>query len=273
MFLTLLANQSVTAVMSGAPATTQPTYTLHSVKLNQRASATTTVASLTGTTPVTLLSAPNQIQSLYICNVDTAAVTITLKEASAALTITSQTLAVGDTLVIDADGMHVVDSNGNIKQTGSSAVRTGYTTQVGTRAKVGGTAGWVVAAATDLPYVATMAASQTAGTLVIPIDGLHIGDTITGFKIHAQIESAGNAVTLDAALRAVTNAAAEPTDAAIGSITQVSVTADTASAASKTGLTEVVTSGKSYYLLITGTTLGSTDIILQHCEITVTTAA
>lgn len=149
-------------------------------------------------------------------------------------------------------------------------VPTSETYQIGTRAKVGGTAGWVVGAANDLPYVATMAASQAAGTLVIPIDGLVIGDTITGFKIVAQIESAGNAVTIDAALRAVTNVAAEPTDAAIGSgITQVSVTADTASAASKTGLTEVVTSGKTYYLLITATTLASTDIILQACEITV----
>lgn len=144
----------------------------------------------------------------------------------------------------------------------------GETRQIGTRAKVGATSGWTVGAANDLPYVATMAASQAAGTLVIPIDGLRIGDTITGFKIIAQIESAGNAVTLDAALRAVTNVAAEPTDALIGAITQVSVVADTAVAEAKTGLSEVVTSGKTYYLLITGTTLGSTDVILQSCEIT-----
>lgn len=144
----------------------------------------------------------------------------------------------------------------------------GETRQIGTRAKVGGTAGWVVGAANDLPYVATLPASQTGSTLVIPIDGLRIGDTITAFKVNAQIESAGNTVTLDAALRAVTNVAAEPTDASIGAITQVSVTADTAVAAEKTGLSEVVTSGKSYYLLLTGTTLGSTDVILQACEIT-----
>ncbi len=45
-----------------------------------------------------------------------------------------------------------------------------------------------------------MAASQSAGTLVIPIGGLHIGDTITGFKVIAQVESAGNVVTIDADL-------------------------------------------------------------------------
>lgn len=143
------------------------------------------------------------------------------------------------------------------------------TFQIGTRAKVGATSGWVVGAANDLPYIATLAASQTGSTLIIPIDGLNIGDVITGFRVVSQIESAGNAVTIDGDLRATTNVAAEPTDASIGTMTQVSVTADTASSQSKTGLSEIVTSGKTYYLKITATTLGSTDIILQACEITV----
>jgi hypothetical protein len=151
-------------------------------------------------------------------------------------------------------------------------VRASYTTQINNRAKVGTTAGWVVGAATNLPYVATMAASQTAGTLVIPVSGLHVGDTITGVRIVAQVESAGGAVTIDAALRAVTNVAAEPTDAAItnGGITQVAVSADTAVSAAVTGIAEVVTSGKTYYILVTATTAASTDIILQAAEITVT---
>jgi hypothetical protein len=145
-----------------------------------------------------------------------------------------------------------------------------YTRQLGGPAKVGTSAGWVLSAANNLPYLATMAASQTGGTLVIKLDGLQIGATITGFKVIAQIESAGGAVTIDADLRAVTNVAAEPTDASIGTMTQISVTADTAAAQAKTGLTEVVTSGKSYYLLLTATTAASTDIILQYPEITVT---
>jgi hypothetical protein len=152
-------------------------------------------------------------------------------------------------------------------------IRTAITKQVGTRAKVGAAAGWVLGAADNLPYFATMAQSQTAGTLVIPIDGLKIGDTITGFRIVAQVESAGGAVTIDAILRAVTNVAAEPTDAAIGTgMTQVSVTADTAASQVKTGLTETVTSGKTYYLLVTATTAATTDIILQAPEVTVTTS-
>lgn len=162
-----------------------------------------------------------------------------------------------------------VESGATLNAAGS-LVRS-ETRQIGTRAKVGATAGWTVGAADNLPYIATVAASQTGATLVLPIDGLQIGATITGFRIVAQIESAGNTVTLDADLRATTNVAAEPTDASIGAVTQVSATADTAVSEAKTGLSEVVTSGKTYYLLLTATTALSTDIILQACEITTTT--
>src|SRR4051812_30812795 len=62
-------------------------------------------------------------------------------------------------------------------------IRTGQAFQVAMRAKVGTTAGWVIAAANDLPYMATLPASQTSSTLILPIDGLRIGDIITGFKI------------------------------------------------------------------------------------------
>lgn len=165
--------------------------------------------------------------------------------------------------------IYTLSGNGARKLVRTEATRT---IQIGTRGKVGATSGWTVGAANDLPYLGTVAASQTGATLVLPIDGLAVGDTITGFRVVAQIESGGNTVTLDAALRATTNVAAEPTDASIGSMTQVSVTADTAVSQSKTGLTEVVTSGKTYYLLLTATTAGSTDIILQACEITYTTA-
>jgi hypothetical protein len=90
--------------------------------------------------------------------------------------------------------------------------------------------------------------------------------------VYGQIESAGNTVTLDAALRAQTNVAADPTDASIGSITQVSVTADTAMAAAKTGLTETVSASKAYYILVTATTAASTDIRLLGYTLTVTSS-
>lgn len=270
MLAVINPGDSLTAVMSGAAATTNPTY-LAVYSGAGSGGLNSALGQLSGATAATIIPSDSSdtrtLRSLHIYNGDTAAVVVTIAQvvSGTSRTLAKITLQVDDTLRFDERGLHVIDSSGQ-----SRIIRTGYTTQVGTRAKVGGTAGWVVAAANNLPYMATMAASQTAGTLVIPIDGLHIGDTITAFKVIAQIESAGNTVTLDADLRAVTNVAGEPTDASIGAITQVSATADTAVAASKTGLAEVVTSGKSYYLLVTGTTAASTDIILQHPEIVVT---
>jgi len=133
--------------------------------------------------------------------------------------------------------------------------------------KAGATAGWTTA--NDVGE-ARVAASQTASTFAIPVQGLHLGDVIKSFKIIGQIESAGNAVTLDADLRRTTNAAADPTDASLGAITQVSVTADTAVTSEKVLATEeTLASGEMVYLLLTATTLGSTDIRLAGFEVVV----
>lgn len=139
-------------------------------------------------------------------------------------------------------------------------------------AKVGGTAGWVVAAA-DNVHLITCPASQTGSTLVIPISGLKVGWTITGFHLIGQIESAGNAVTVDAALRKQTAAAADVSDASVGAITQLSVTADTIMSASNTrkaSLSEVIAADETFYALITATTGASTDIALQGVAVEVT---
>lgn len=149
--------------------------------------------------------------------------------------------------------------------------RPSQTRQIGTRAKVGTTSGVVVGAANNLGTIATVPASQTAATMVIPVDGLKVGDTITGFKINGCINSAGGAVTVDANLRKLTPAAAAGgTDASVGSITQVSVSAATLMAAAKTGLSEVVATGVTYYILVTITTAGSTTVEFEAAEITVT---
>lgn len=161
--------------------------------------------------------------------------------------------------------------SGALTSTGG-IIRTGVVKQISARAKVGASAGWAIPTTTDNCILATMAASQTAGTLVLTIPELIIGHTITGFTINAQVESAGGTVTIDGDLRALTNVAADATDASIGTMTQVSVTADTAVSQAKTGLTEVVTAGKSYYILLTATTGASCDIVLLNPTITVTTA-
>lgn len=143
----------------------------------------------------------------------------------------------------------------------------------GGTAKAGTTAGWTVNAGNNIGTIATVAASQTASTLVVAIPNLHVGDTITGFGVFSSINSAGGTVTLDANLRTLTIAAgATATDASVSSITQVSVTAATASSALKTGLSTVVATGVNYYLLLTATTAGSTTIELSQIEVTVTSA-
>lgn len=146
---------------------------------------------------------------------------------------------------------------------------------INTGAKAGTTAGWVVNAGDDLGLLATVPQSQTASTLVIPISGLKVGDTITGFHLVGQIDSAGNTVTLDADLRSLTAAAAGHTDASVGAITQVSVTADTALSSANTekaSLTQAVGATTTFYVLVTATTGATCDIEIQGVAVTVTEA-
>ena len=140
-------------------------------------------------------------------------------------------------------------------------------------AKVGGTAGWVVNAGANL-CLATLPASQTGSTLVIPITiPLKVGTQIKGFTIIGQIESGGGTATLTAELRKLTAAAADVADASVGSLlANVSVTADAALSytnARKGGLTEVVAANETFYILVTSTTAGATDIALQGITLTI----
>lgn len=164
-------------------------------------------------------------------------------------------------------------SSGLVLSSGISFARTAQKRFINGYAKAGATAGWVVNAGTNVGRLATCPASQTASTLVVPIPNLKVGDTITAFHLVGQIESAGNAVTVDAALRKITAAAADVTDASVGAITQLSVTADTIMSSSnteKSALTEVVGADEAFYVLITATTGASTDIDLMGVSIVVT---
>ena len=143
-------------------------------------------------------------------------------------------------------------------------------TQALAGARVGATAGWVITGTNS--GLIRVPASQTASTLVVPVSiPLKVGATILAYSVVAQVESAGGAVTLDVALWKSTNAAGDATEADIGSITQVAVTADAAVASSKTlAAPEVVAAGENFYFLVTATTAGSTDIALQGFTLTVT---
>lgn len=206
---------------------------------------------------------------IALCNAPAATELKTLLDVTAGTVEVGKVIVPTTAKVIDALTVTTLQAT---TFTPTTVVRTGSTRKVGGgRAKVGTSAGWVVGAANNLGTIGTVAASQSGGTLVVPITGLHVGDTITGFGVYSSINSAGGTVTLDCDLRKLVIAAgANATDSSIGTMTQVSVVAATASAATKTGLTEVVVAGTNYYLLLTCTTAGSTTVELAGLEITVT---
>lgn len=157
----------------------------------------------------------------------------------------------------------------------SGLVRASQKRLIQNGAKVGATSGGVVNAADNKNSLFRVPASQTGSTLVIPISNLKVGDTITGYHLVGQIESAGNTCTVDASLRKQTAAAADLTDGAVtsGSMTQLSVTADTIMSSANTavtGLADVVGADETFYLLVTVTTAASTDVDCQAVAVTVT---
>ena len=159
----------------------------------------------------------------------------------------------------------------------STVTRASQVYSIAAGAKVGTTAGCVVAAADNKNSLARCPASQTAATLVVPITGLRVGWIITGYYLVGQIESGGNTATVDAAMRKQTTAAADLTDGAVtnGAITQVSVTADTiisSANAGVTGVSDTIGADETFYVLITITTAASTDVDLQAVNVIVTEA-
>ena len=113
-------SKSITVVMSGAAATTNPSFV--SAYADNNGTTFTEGASdgvLTGTTPVTVIASPASstrriINKLYVENTDSAAVTLTIGYVNGANTrvLAKVTLQVGDTWSIDG----TYDTNGNLKQ-------------------------------------------------------------------------------------------------------------------------------------------------------------
>lgn len=121
------SGESITAVMSGAITTVNPTWTVDYYDLNT-SSNKSAAGSLTGVTAKTLLlsaASPLTVESLSICNIDTGAVTVTIKRVAADTTATTMavvTLQVNDLLTISERGVSVTDSAGQVKNGGGTAV-------------------------------------------------------------------------------------------------------------------------------------------------------
>lgn len=122
MQLIINPGESLTAVMSGAAATTNPTVLVTDSPHSPRTKA----VALNGNTAVTLANDTNasqQVTGLSIYNIDTAAVTLTIKQtiAGTAYTLYNFTLQVGDTWYYDErTGPYVIDTSGQLKQTATS---------------------------------------------------------------------------------------------------------------------------------------------------------
>lgn len=181
----------------------------------------------------------------------------------------AKTITIGD--AASTGTTNIKAGSGGINMTGSVIRTAQQYVQTISYCKVGTTAGWAVPAASDAAHVAALPQSQTASTLIIPITiPLKVGYTITGWTINGQIDSGGNAATLDARLYKHTEATTGYANAAIGSgMTQLSKTADYKVVEGESGLSEVVAADESYYLLVTGTTAATTDIEIAGITVTV----
>lgn len=130
----------------------------------------------------------------------------------------------------------------------------------------GSTAGWTVA---DDAGLVLCPAAETTVTWVIPLLGLHIGDTLQGVSVIGQAESVGgDAGPLVLSVRKGIAAVADFTDAELDTDTTGVLTADTliSSAGAPllvTALAEVLAEGEYLYALLTATTAASTDFAVS----------
>lgn len=116
MLFQMGSGDTLTAVLAAAANTTNP-----AVKVDYRgvSGVFSDYVTLTDDAAVTLFTGPEKdnpvVTGLSVCNVDDAAITITLKHVrgGTAYTVLVATLAASDTLVVGVDGVHVTDSAGN----------------------------------------------------------------------------------------------------------------------------------------------------------------
>ena len=138
--------KTITAVMSGAAATTNPDFTVAYADNNGTTfTAGANDGALNGTSSVTLCSAPaastrRVINTITVENRDTAAVTVTIyyNNNGTLRIIAKVTLQVGDTWTTDGS----YDTNGQLKTTVSSVAVTSI---------ANGTPGYVLTAGTSTP--------------------------------------------------------------------------------------------------------------------------
>jgi hypothetical protein len=125
MLTTLSPSESLTLVMSGAAATTNPTYTVHWREAG--GPFNTPTGSLSGATAVTAVSAPSagqrQVDFLQIYNADSASVTVTVAKvvSGTSTTIFARSLTSGGTLRYSGPDEYSVDEPSTPSGVGAAA--------------------------------------------------------------------------------------------------------------------------------------------------------
>lgn len=151
---------------------------------------------------------------------------------------------------------------------GGALVRTGRQIVIpALNSQVGATAGWAITGVDD--GIVRLPAAQTNATLVVPLTGLHIGDTLTSVSVVGQVESAGGNVTWVLSVRKGVAAIADFTDEELGTGNVGTLSVDTLITSAGTplevtGLAEVLSEGEYLYALLTGTTAAVTDIAMAN---------
>lgn len=188
-----------------------------------------------------------------------------------------QVIASGGEQKVESGGVITLKSGAVLNVESGGSIARSKTIHISAGAgKVGATAGFACPSAHSgftNAAIAGCPASQTAATYIIPISGVKDGDTITSMRLKGQIESAGGAVTVDASLIRVDNTTAgDIVLTTVGSITQIAKTADYVISDVVGDLTELISTVRQHYVLITVTTAGSTDVQITGIRLTVTEA-
>lgn len=129
MKIKVAAGDTITAVLAAAQTTADPKVL---VRTSDFYGDSTQWVSLNGVTPVTLFTGYNPnafLEGISLTNTDTGAITITLKHVvgGTSYTFAKFTLQVSDTLLIDEEGIRVLDVSGQRKQANAATVQTTLT--------------------------------------------------------------------------------------------------------------------------------------------------
>lgn len=211
---TLKTGESITMVLSGAAATTNPTYNVSYQVTN--GGADSKIGRTTGATPVSVLAGGaatvTTVNQINVFNADTAAVTLTINKISAATTYALQVVVLPSQASLTwskETGVRVSDVNGQSLSTLSSGL---MTNSIGASTAAAGTTtadAGVLPAGTATTYPTT-AANGTTGVRIHANDKvtgrvLYIGNGVSNqiLKVYAPSGGTINGAAADAAFSSV----------------------------------------------------------------------